>query len=40
MPRRVTSLDGGGRLAVFLSLRIDGGACPAGGAGDCTYVSH
>ena len=30
MPRRVTSSDGGGRLDILLSLRIGGGACPAG----------
>ena len=36
MPRRVTSSDGGGRLAILLSLRIGGGACPAGGVGDFT----
>ena len=36
MPRRVTSADGGGRLDIFLSLRIGGGACPAGGVGDFT----
>ena len=34
MPRRVTSSDGGGRLDILLSLRIGGGACPAGGVGD------
>ena len=36
MPRRVTSSDGGGRLDILLSLRIGGGACPAGGVGDFT----
>ena len=34
MPRRVTSSDGGGRLDILLSLRIGGGACPAGDVGD------
>ena len=34
MPRKVTSSNGGGRLAILLSLRIGGGACPAGGVGD------
>ena len=36
MPRRVTSSDGDGRLDILLSLRIGGGACPAGGVGDFT----
>ena len=36
MPRRVTSSDGGGRVDIHLSLRIGGGACPAGGVGDFT----
>ena len=36
MPRRVTSSDGGGRVDILLSLRIGGGACPAGGVGDFT----
>ena len=36
MPRRVTNSDGGGRLDILLSLRISGGACPAGGVGDFT----
>ena len=36
MPRRVTSSDGGGRLDLFLSLRIGGGACLAGCVGDFT----
>ena len=36
MTRRVTSSDGGGRLDILLSLRIGGGACPAGGVGDFT----
>ena len=36
MPRRVTSSDGGGRLDILLSLRIGGGAFPAGGVGDFT----
>ena len=36
MPRRVTSSDDGGRLDILLSLRIGGGACPAGGVGDFT----
>ena len=36
IPRRVTSSDGGGRLDILLSLRIGGGACPAGGVGDFT----
>ena len=36
MLRRVTSWDGGGRLIILLSLRIGGGACPAGGVGDFT----
>ena len=39
MPRMVTSSDGGGRLAILLSLRIGGGACPAGGVGDLPHVS-
>ena len=36
LPRRVTSSDGGGRVDIHLSLRIGGGACPAGGVGDFT----
>ena len=36
MPRRVTSADGGGRMDILHSLRIGGGACPAGGVGDFT----
>ena len=36
MPPRVSSSDGGGRLAILLSLRIGGGVCPAGGLGDFT----
>ena len=36
MPRRVTSSDGGGRLDILISLRIGGGAYPAGGVGDFT----
>ena len=36
MPRSVTSSDGGGKQAILLSLRIGGGACPAGGVGDFT----
>ena len=32
----ITSSDGGGRLDILLSLRIGGGACPAGGVGDFT----
>ena len=39
MPRMVTSSDGGERLAILLSLRIGGGACPAGGVGDLPHVS-
>ena len=31
-----SSSDGGGRLVILLSLRIGGGACPAGGVGDFT----
>ena len=36
MPRKVTSSDGGGSLAILLSLRIGGDACPSGGVGDFT----
>ena len=36
MPRRVTSSDDCGRLDILISLRIGGGACPAGGVGDFT----
>ena len=36
LPRRVTSSDGCGRLDILFSLRIGGGACPAGGVGDFT----
>ena len=36
IPRRVTSSDSGGRLDILLSLRIGGGARPAGGVGDFT----
>ena len=36
MPQRVTSSDRDGRLDILLSLRIGGGACPAGGVGDFT----
>ena len=39
MPRMVTSSDGGERLAILLSLRIGGCACPAGGVGDLPHVS-
>ena len=36
MPQRVSSSDGGGRQDILHSLRIGGGACPAGGVGDFT----
>ena len=39
MPRRVTSSDGGGRVDIHLSLRIGGGACPAGGVVTLPHVS-
>ena len=38
MPRRVTSSDGGGRLDILLSLRIGGGACPAGDFTTCLLL--